>query len=637
MSGAVDPTFDLVETFNIVLWFLPLPFLGLALSDRGRRWWPGWTMVATMFLLVSLEVSSQIAGRWLGDLDRFHPIWRFLGGAILLVVLSEGSSRTGWGTRGSRVQIRRFLGMSLLPAGVLSALLLGRVSPAMSTLPAWVCLAAFETFAIMTAPVRWVRWMRIVAASLLAVSLLREPFWLPFSVLITLLTATQALSHIRQDNRLRLLRAREALQPKAIQDLLAQTTGPRLSRDDESLPVDRLDALLGFAMQSTGSVGGAIFLYIETPVSGVGTLSRRLECVVAKGSLRDCLHSNDASLGAQALVSFLPSTMTSKVLRASEPTIAYALSALKAPKLAAAPLRSQGRPLGLVVLSPPTSRDDFSPSDLHILDFLSQQAVFSLNYEAVYHKLMEDSRLAREFEIAARIQTSLLPREMPKVPGLALSAKVIPAREVGGDYYDLLPLPDDKLAVVIGDVSGKGLPAGMIMLIVRTTIHLLVDADPQGNPAQLLRSLEEKLAPQLDALTFMTFLALRWSARDRILTWSGAGHEHILWRSALDGKIHRIKTGGLALGLQRDHFLPREERKLMLSEGDVILLYTDGVIECRGPDGTAWGLARLEESMERHHSQTPEELLEGILSDLDRFRQNILPSDDRTLLVMKAS
>ncbi|HOX52153.1 MAG TPA: PP2C family protein-serine/threonine phosphatase, partial [Fibrobacteria bacterium] len=355
------------------------------------------------------------------------------------------------------------------------------------------------------------------------------------------------------------------------------------------------------------------------------------------GSLRECLHSTEASLGAQALVSYLPATMTSKVLHASEPTVAYALSALKAPKLAAAPLRSQGRPLGLVVLSAPTSRDEFSESDLHILDFLSQQAVFSLNYEAVYHKLMEDSRLAREFEIAARIQMGLLPREMPRMPGMSVAARVIPAREVGGDYYDLLPLPDDRLAMVIGDVSGKGLPAGMIMLIVRTTIHLLVDADPQGNPAHLLRTLEEKLVPQLDSLTFMTFLALRWSSRDRILTWSGAGHEHILWRSSLDGKIHRIKTGGLALGLQRDRFLPREERKLLLSEGDLILLYTDGVIECRDPSGSAWGLTRLEESLERHHQSEPGQLLEGILSDLDRFRQNILPSDDRTLLVMKVS
>lgn len=637
MTAAVDPSFDLIETFNIVLWFLPLPFLGLALSDRGRRWWPGWTLVGMLFLLVALEVISQVGGRLVGVLEPLHPMWRFIGGSVLLVVLSEGSSRTGWGTRGPRVQARRFLGICLLPAGVLCALLWGKTSITIAAVPAWTTLVAFEAVAILTAPVRWVRWMRFASGTLLGLSLLQEAFWLPFSVLVTLLTATQALSHIRQDNRLRLMRAREALQPKAIQDLLAQTTGPRLARDDESLPVDRLEALLGFATQSTGAVGGAIFLYIESPVSGIGTLSRKLECVVAKGTLKDCLHSTEASLGAQALVSFLPSTVASKVLRASEPTVAYALSAMKAPKLAVAPLRSQGRPLGLVVLSPATSRDEFGANDLHVLDFLSQQAVFSLNYEAVYHKLMEDSRLAREFEIAAKIQMGLLPREMPKIQGLSIGAKVIPAREVGGDYYDLLPLPDDRMVVVIGDVSGKGLPAGMIMLIVRTTIHLLVDADPHGNPAQLLRSLEEKLAPQLDALTFMTFLALRWNGRDRILTWSGAGHEHILWRSTLDGKIHRIKTGGLALGLQRDHFLPREERKLMLSEADVVLLYTDGVIECRGPDGGAWGLARLEESLERHHTGSPEEILEGVLADLDRFRQNILPADDRTLVVMKAT
>jgi serine phosphatase RsbU (regulator of sigma subunit) len=262
--------------------------------------------------------------------------------------------------------------------------------------------------------------------------------------------------------------------------------------------------------------------------------------------------------------------------------------------------------------------------------------VVSLNYEAVYHRLQEDSRMAREFEIASRIQRSLLPRSMPSVANLSVSARVLPAREVGGDYYDLLPLPDDRMVAVIGDVSGKGLPAGMIMLIVRTTLHLLVDADPNANPARLVQILEERLVPQLDPFTFMTFLALRWSGRDRVLTWSGAGHEHILWRSAEDGIVHRIRTGGLALGLQRENFTLREERKLPLSPGDIVVLYTDGVTECRDASGLAWGLDRLVESVERHHTQPVESLVESILSDLDRFRGQEPPTDDRTLVVFQS-
>lgn len=634
MSQNLSGSFDLLETLNLILWFMPLPFLGLALSDRGRRWWTGWILVVLLFVMVVLEVGSQLGSNRLADLEL--PL-RAIGGALMLVALSEGSSRSGWGTHTPLIQLRRILGISTVPAGVISTLLVGRVQPLLMAVPLWISLGMFEFAAIATTPVRWVRLMRVVATLALCASLVFWQGWLAFSIVVTLLCATLALSHIRQDNRLRLLRAREALQPKAIQDLLAHTTGPRLARDDESLPIDRLETLLEFATQSTGAIGGAIFLYVETSQAVPGTLSRRLECVVAKGSLRDSLHSVSASLGAQALLSVLPATTTAKVVGESEPTMSYALAAMKTPSLAVAPLRSQGRPLGLVVLTPAYSRDGFGESDLHVLEFLSQQVAFSLNYEAVYHKLMEDSRLSREFEIASRIQKGLLPRSMPSVLGLTLAARVIPAREVGGDYYDLLPLPDDRLVAVIGDVSGKGLPAGMIMLIVRTTLHLLVDADPQGNPAQILRNLEEKLVPQLDQLTFMTFLALRWNGRDRILTWSGAGHEHILWRSSLDGKIHRIRTGGLALGLQREKFLPREERKLLLSSEDVVLLYTDGVTDCRNPQGIAFGLDRLAESLETHRAGSCEQIVEGILADLDRFRQNTPASDDRTLVAMKVT
>jgi len=251
--------------------------------------------------------------------------------------------------------------------------------------------------------------------------------------------------------------------------------------------------------------------------------------------------------------------------------------------------------------------------------------------------ISKDSRMSREFEIASRIQRSLLPRAMPVVANLSVSARVLPAREVGGDYYDLLPLPDERLIAVIGDVSGKGLPAGMIMLIVRTTLHLLIDADPDANPAKLVQVLEERLVPQLDAFTFMTFLALRWSGRDRVLTWSGAGHEHILWRSTLDGVIHRIRTGGLALGLQRENFNVREERKLPLSPGDLVVLYTDGVTDCRDSSAMAWGLDRLVESVERHHDQPVESIVESILADLDRFRGQEPPIDDRTLVVFQSS
>jgi len=637
----MNPSFDLLETLNLVLWLLPLPFLGLALSGRGRSWWPGWVQVGTLSLLVLLEVASQIgpvsgAFTWISDRER---LWNFLGGAALQVAVSEGSawSGLGYGQKKVLAPLRRVLAFGFFPAAAVAALLwVGPFHPFARVVP-WSILLLFEVVAVANAPAQWLRGLRIASAAALGFSLYTKSAWLPFSMLAAVLTATQALSKIRRDGTRRVQRAREALQPKAIQELLASTTGPRLAKDEDSLPLERLDALLSFAMQSTGTSGGAIFLYQEELVPEVGTLSRRLLCPLAKGQLREIANDPASSQAAQVLMALVGESDQARDIGPGGLVQNYALHVFRASRLAVAPIRSRDKSLGIVVLCPSDGRDPFPAGDLHVLDFLAQQAVFSLHYEAVYHRLQEDSRLSREFEIASRIQRSLLPRTMPVVPNLAVSARVLPAREVGGDYYDLLPLPDERMIAVIGDVSGKGLPAGMIMLIVRTTLHLLIDADPQTNPARLVQALEERLTPQLDAFTFMTFLALRWSGRDRVITWSGAGHEHILWRSGQEGKIHRIRTGGLALGLQRDNFSPREEHKLFLSPGDLVVLYTDGVTDCRDASGTAWGLDHLEEAVERHHGQGAESMVESILSDLDKFRGQVPPTDDRTLVVFQST
>lgn len=637
----MNAVFDLSETLTLIVWLLPLPFLGLALTNRGRLWWTGWIQVAGVFVLAGLDVAAQIGPQTGGFawIARRELVWNCLAGMALMVALSEGSLailRTGMSQRFLKA---RRLAASLIPLFAIGAALGTGTDLELPTRLAWIAsYLVFDALAVYTAPVNWVRALRIVAAICLAAAVFSKAWWLPFSVVGAVLTATQSLSRIRRENSMRIQRAREALQPQALQELLAGTTSSRPSQDEE-FPLERLDALLGFAAQSSGSNGGAIFLYRELIQPESDTLSNKLTCVVSRGVFRELAKDPSSTLTAQILLSLFPGTeiASAREILDADRIEAFALQSLHVQRLAAVPIRTRGRNLGLVVLSLPADREHFSSIDLHLLDFLAQQAVFSLHYEAVYHRLQEDSRLSREFEIASKIQRSLLPRAMPSVAGITMAARVLPAREVGGDYYDLLPVPDDKLLAVIGDVSGKGLPAGMIMLIVRTTLHLLVDHDPAASPSKLIRSLEERLVPQLDPFTFMTFLALRWSARDRLLTWSGAGHEHILWYSSVDRKMHRIRTGGLALGLQRERFLPRDEKRLFLSSGDSVLLYTDGVTDCRCPDGQAFGLERLERCFEKYQELPAEETIEAVLAELDRFRRLVPPTDDRTLVVFKVT
>lgn len=637
----MSPTFDMGETLTLVLWLLPLPILGLALSHQRRLWWVGWIQVAALSLLVLLEVAAQI-GPVTGEfawIAARESIWNCLGGMILMGALSEGGISNLRSGLSQQFRIARRVAGILIPLFVIAAAVGTGTALEAATRFTWIAVyVGFESLAIYTAPVAWVRLVRALASVLLCASVLDSNYWLPFSVVAALLTATQALSRIRRENSLRIQLAREALQPQALQELLAGTTGSRTARDEE-FPLEKLEALLGFATQSAGANGGAIFLYKENHHSESGTLSYKLACMVSRGVFRDLHKDPTAPLSAQILLSKFPGTEATpaREFLDTDRIEAFAMQSLHVQRLAAAPIRARGKIMGIVFLSLSADREQFSNVDLHLLDFLAQQAVFSLHYEAVYHRLQEDSRLSREFEIASRIQRSLLPRAMPSLNGLVVGARVLPAREVGGDYYDLLPLPDDKLLAVIGDVSGKGLPAGMIMLIVRTSLHLLVDHDPSAPPSRLIRSLEERLVPQLDPFTFMTFLALRWSARERTLTWSGAGHEHILWYSNIDSRIHRIRTGGLALGLQREKFLPREDKRIALGSGDSVLLYTDGVTDCRDPDGQAYGLDRLEKSFLKFQELAPEELVEALLADLDQFRKQTPPTDDRTLVVFKAS
>lgn len=637
----MNPVFDVGETIALILWLLPLPFLGLALTNRGRLWKVGWLQVASLSILVLLDIAAQVgpqtgAFAWIAQRE---TIWNATGGMLLMVALSEGGLailRTGLSQRFLRA---RRLAAAMLPVFAIGAAIGFGTPLELPAKLAWIAAyTIFDALAVYTAPVNWVRALRLVATLLLAGAIFTKTLWLPFALVAAVLTATQSLSRIRRENSLRIQRAREALQPQALQELLAGTSSSRPSKD-EVFPLERLETLLGFAAQSSGANGGAIFLYQEIVLPESDTLSNRLVCVVARGIFKDLPKDPTATLTAQVVLSRFPGTepATAREIHDDDRTEAFVLESLRVQNLAAVPIRTRGRNLGLVLLSLPSDRGRFSSIDLHLLDFLAQQAVFSLHYEAVYHRLQEDSRLSREFEIASKIQRSLLPRTMPNSEGISVAARVLPAREVGGDYYDLLPLPDDKLLAVIGDVSGKGLPAGMIMLIVRTTLHLLVDHDPAVTPSKLIRNLEERLVPQLDPFTFMTFLALRWNARDRLLTWSGAGHEHMLWFSNVDGKMHRIRTGGLALGLQRERFLPREEKRLFLPPGDSVLLYTDGVTDCRGPDGQAFGLERLERAFERHQELPPEQAVDAILAELDKFRRQVPPTDDRTLVVFKVA
>lgn len=220
-------------------------------------------------------------------------------------------------------------------------------------------------------------------------------------------------------------------------------------------------------------------------------------------------------------------------------------------------------------------------------------------------QIAEKTRLARELEIAQRIQTSILPRQL-RVPGLSLTAQMVPATEVGGDYYDVLP-GNDGCWIGIGDVAGHGLSAGLVMLMVQSAFAALVRTLPDATPRQLVIALNQliydNVRNRLQADEHVTFTALRYFSDGRLL-FAGA-HEPILIRRQATASCELIETPGTWLGVIPNISRATVDTLVSLQPGDVVLLYSDGVLEATGPGGEQLGMERLQAALLRSTAMAP--------------------------------
>ncbi|HVY37259.1 MAG TPA: SpoIIE family protein phosphatase [Polyangia bacterium] len=253
--------------------------------------------------------------------------------------------------------------------------------------------------------------------------------------------------------------------------------------------------------------------------------------------------------------------------------------------------------------------------------------------EATRRQVAERERLEKEMEIAARIQTSILPRALA-VPGLEIAAAMRTATEVGGDYYDVIPTADGCW-LGIGDVAGHGLPTGLVMLMMQSGVGVLARKMPDAPPRELLLALNamlvENVRDRLGQREHATLTLLRYR-QDGSLSFAGA-HEEILIRRAATGRCDRLETPGPWVGAKRDITAGTVETTARLAPGDVLVLYTDGLVEAVGHDGRSrFGSDRLITIIERAGAG-PAALRDAILAQLDAFAPRL--DDDVTLLVAR--
>ena len=299
------------------------------------------------------------------------------------------------------------------------------------------------------------------------------------------------------------------------------------------------------------------------------------------------------------------------------------------------PLLVKGGVNALLGLGKKENLQAYTIKDIELLKKLGQEAGVTVFNALHYEQLAETGRLEEEMKMGRQIQMALLPQKTPDVARLNAYGLMQPAKEIGGDYYDFVNMPDkEKLAIVIGDVSGKGVAAGLLMSMVKAAIHTLSQEDVA--PRRLLVRINQMLYQNIQAQKFMTLLYFVWQPQDQTLTYSSAGHEHILICRNQSPQVEEIQSGGFMLGMLADIDMYLEEKEIKLQPHDKVLLYTDGVTEAENGSADRFSLNRLKESFQRHSSKPAQELMQSVKDEVYAFIGTQPQYDDITMVVLEA-
>ncbi|HMV44723.1 MAG TPA: PP2C family protein-serine/threonine phosphatase, partial [Leptospiraceae bacterium] len=280
----------------------------------------------------------------------------------------------------------------------------------------------------------------------------------------------------------------------------------------------------------------------------------------------------------------------------------------------------------------------FTPDEVEVLAAYSELVKITIDNAFLYHKMAKQERLEKEVEIAREIQLNLLPREMPKHPRYEFAGFMVPAREIGGDYYDILVSPDQSETLfAIGDVSGKGLPAGMVMVTARTIIHSVIRRISELKDIVMeLNSYLYYNSKNAATMRFMSLTCLKWNVESNVFQYSGCGHGNLLVYRSDKNTVEVIFTGGTVLGITDDISPMYSEGTIELGIGDSILMYTDGVTETMNTRGEQLEEEGLIRSFKKYNKEKPAEILEGIYKDLKDYSVNVTSQhDDITMLIIK--
>ncbi|HEY6766217.1 MAG TPA: GAF domain-containing SpoIIE family protein phosphatase, partial [Candidatus Sulfotelmatobacter sp.] len=300
------------------------------------------------------------------------------------------------------------------------------------------------------------------------------------------------------------------------------------------------------------------------------------------------------------------------------------------------PMPGRARLIGLMTLGPKKSEEAYTPTDLRTLQSVAAQTGLTLEVAELVRTLADESaqreRMNREVEIAREVQQRLFPQSIPEIEGVSLAGRCRPASEVGGDYYDLIELEGGNLGFAIGDVSGKGISAALIMASLRASLRGLILDDP-GNLAKMMQKVNRLVYEASTSSRYATFFFAIFDPETRDLRYVNAGHNPPVLVKKDSGELQRLEACGPVVGLLP--FVAYEEQSLILQPGDLLIAYTDGISEAMTADDEEWGEDRMLEAAPQRPAASASEVIETIFRVADEFTAGAKQHDDMTLLVMK--
>ncbi|MBI4975227.1 SpoIIE family protein phosphatase [Candidatus Peregrinibacteria bacterium] len=254
-------------------------------------------------------------------------------------------------------------------------------------------------------------------------------------------------------------------------------------------------------------------------------------------------------------------------------------------------------------------------------------------FKEVSSDLKDRERMIDELTIAAELQRGILMKENPIVQGLQIVAKNKPATEVGGDSFSIITVKD-KTYIYVGDVTGHGVSAGLIMTMVNSLINVF--ADVYDSAFDIVVNVNKYIKRHVKKAMFMTMVMLAFDHKTQKMTYVGAGHEHIIVYRAASGECEAILSGGIALGMVPDNSKAIKEKEIYLDDGDFVVLYTDGLTEARNTEGEMYSLDRLKASVKEYAAQySAEGVNYHVAQDVSGFMSKDKQEDDMTLIVIK--